>query len=894
MKILRKVLSKIALPIAATIAATAAFAPARAADSGAPPINFRIVATTYHAADQVVAGYTDRDWNLDRTGQSDCSGAIQSALTALGAAGGGTLFLESGTYRLDNPVKVPAGVDIRGEIGKTADPYRYQGTTIAAYAGENQPDSAPLITLTTDAGIRDCIIWYPRQNPDSIVAYPPSVDHQSASTSVDNVVFVNSYQAYRSGYNMSGRAYVRDVRGTPLAVGLEIDALADTGRVENVDFSPEYWAHSGLPGAPAAGDNAYRQFMLSQGTGILERRIDWTNTADVSIDGYNKGFATDYSKNTEDLRKNHFTVSPNGENYNYKITNCVYGVCLNCMANAGMIFTRFNIQATDTAFYIGEKCDTIVTVLDSTLSSPAMAINNVGPGRLLMRDCTVESGATETNGLLDCVATAFAAPACKIVAADTLSNASFFGDKFAVAPVVGGANAARAAVHIIDQPQEPRQEIDAPPIDFEAARGATQPNLFIITAQSYGAVGDGKTDCTAAFKSALAAAGNAGGGIVFVPGGAYVVSSPLTVPSGVELRGIFDGPHDAVSAGSCILVSTGQGQADGPAFLTLAPRSTVRGLNFHYPGQEIANIVDFPFLIRGAGEGVTVIDAASANVSRFVDLMTNRCDDAYVDHLEGQPIHLGIQVGHGSRDVSIADCQFNPSNWTFATIFNAPKVEYPNNAQRSPIVNAYTAGLQQHGVVYVLGDCTGLKFYRDFVFAGRYGLRCIAENGRGPSGVCLELGVDGSTTALRIDAVGPKGFPFVNSQLVVTSNLQGERHAVEVGDSFTGTAQIYGLNEWGPHTDSAFQVLGGSLRVDGAHLRDPGNPVCDVRGGALTVSASCIRRDTPILPAPGQTKASVRIVGDILPETSSDITGLGAGSNMVYTDPGSPRILLKQ
>jgi len=871
-------------------AALASSLPCTAETPSAPPIVQRIVATRYPSSDQVVAAYTDRDWKMDRTGKADSSVAIQNALNAIGASGGGTLFLSSGVYRLDYPITAPAGVTIRGEIGATSDSYRYQGTILAAYASEGKAEGPSLVTLTTCAGIRDCIIWYPRQDPTNVIPFPPSVNHASSSTSVDNVVFVNSYQAYRSGYKMGGRAYVRNVRGTALSIGIEIDAIADTGRVEGVDLSPEYWAHSGLPGSPTTADRPYRQFMLKQGIGIMERRIDWTNTADVKIDGYNKGYYTTYSINEEDLGRHRLTVSPNGENYNYTIRNCVYGVYMECCANAGMIFTHFDIQASKIAYYLGEKCDTNTTLLDSTLSSPGNAIENHGPGRILVSDCTFESGGIAGNGVLDCVSSTFAKAACRIFAGDTLANASFFNDTFLAAPAITGSDISKASIHMESQPGTPRQSFHAEPIDFEAPRGAKSKSLFVVTQPPFGAVGDGKTDCSAAFQSAIQAAAQAGGGIVFVPGGVYDVTTPLTIPAGVELRGAFDGPHDANTAGSCILVATGQGHADGPAFLTLKSNSTVRGLNFHYPGQEIANIVDFPFLIKGVGANITIADVASANVSRFIDLMSQRCDNAFIDHIEGQPIHIGIQVGAGSRDVSISDCQFNPSNWTFATIFNAPKVEYPDRAKRGAIVNAYIQRLQEHGVVFVLGDCTGLKFYRDFVFAGRYGMRCIAENGHGPSGVCLELGVDGSTTALRIDAIGAQGFPFINSQLVVTSKLEGQRHPVELGEGFNGTARLYGLNEWSPSTDSAFQVLGGALRADGAYLRDPGNPAWDVHnGGTLTVNASCVRRDAPLLANSSQAAPSINITGNILPETAHDLPWLNAASNLIYTDVGAKR-----
>lgn len=56
---------------------------------------------------------------------------------------------------------------------------------------------------------------------------------------------------------------------------------------------------------------------------------------------------------------------------------------------------------------------------------------------------------------------------------------------------------------------------------------------FLIT--RYGAVGDGKTDCTGAFGKAIAACNRAGGGRVMVPGGSFV-TGPIHLKSNVNLH----------------------------------------------------------------------------------------------------------------------------------------------------------------------------------------------------------------------------------------------------------------------------------------------------------------------------------------------------------------------
>ncbi|HJN18301.1 MAG TPA: glycosyl hydrolase family 28-related protein, partial [Armatimonadota bacterium] len=53
---------------------------------------------------------------------------------------------------------------------------------------------------------------------------------------------------------------------------------------------------------------------------------------------------------------------------------------------------------------------------------------------------------------------------------------------------------------------------------------------FSLSARDFGAVGDGKTDDTAAIQEALDKAAADGGGIVRLPRGNYRVASHLTVP----------------------------------------------------------------------------------------------------------------------------------------------------------------------------------------------------------------------------------------------------------------------------------------------------------------------------------------------------------------------------
>jgi hypothetical protein len=64
---------------------------------------------------------------------------------------------------------------------------------------------------------------------------------------------------------------------------------------------------------------------------------------------------------------------------------------------------------------------------------------------------------------------------------------------------------------------------------FSSARAAPPPPIFAFDVRTFGAVGDGVVDDTAAVQAAFDAAVAAGGGTVFVPSGAFRVTSTVSV-----------------------------------------------------------------------------------------------------------------------------------------------------------------------------------------------------------------------------------------------------------------------------------------------------------------------------------------------------------------------------
>ena len=80
---------------------------------------WRIIETPpgYDSEDVGVAAYTDADHaSIDKTGTNNSRTGIQELLNRLGTAGGGTLYLSAGKYRMEGQrLVIPKGVVLRGD-----------------------------------------------------------------------------------------------------------------------------------------------------------------------------------------------------------------------------------------------------------------------------------------------------------------------------------------------------------------------------------------------------------------------------------------------------------------------------------------------------------------------------------------------------------------------------------------------------------------------------------------------------------------------------------------------------------------------------------------------------------------------------------------------------------
>jgi hypothetical protein len=112
---------------------------------------------------------------------------------------------------------------------------------------------------------------------------------------------------------------------------------------------------------------------------------------------------------------------------------------------------------------------------------------------------------------------------------------------------------------------------------------------FNVKSAPFFAKGDSTSDDTAAIQSALTAAGNLGGGIVFFPVGNYQISQPLKLPSFVTMQGISPDYLQNETTG-CILRVISNGIMAGQAVVDVSNTvwGTIAQLKFEVAGNNPA------------------------------------------------------------------------------------------------------------------------------------------------------------------------------------------------------------------------------------------------------------------------------------------------------------------
>ena len=350
--------------------AVAALPLGAAAETGQTP---RIVDTVYPTEDIVVADIvaTEAPYSADAAGETDVSAVLQRALNDCAAAGGGTVFLPAGRYRLCSPLYIPQFVTLRGDWQDPEEGNDY-GTLLIADVPGSDAMTPGLITVGASAGAVGLTVWYPDQTLENVKPYPYTFyvvgNGDYMLQTVQNCTLLNAYRGIgasaecENGVSQIHEMFtVENVKGTCLYEGMNSYNSADVDTCKTLYIENKYWLEAGeaYHAPDAAALNAYTR---ANAYGLVLGDLEWPQFADIRVSDRMTGM---------EFRKG-LRCRFSGEFYGLYLENCDYGLVIKDDA-------------------VDDRGKTWgVAVCSGVIEGSKTAVDNGGSAAVLLTDVTVK------------------------------------------------------------------------------------------------------------------------------------------------------------------------------------------------------------------------------------------------------------------------------------------------------------------------------------------------------------------------------------------------------------------------------------------------------------------------------------------------------------------------
>ncbi|MDO8187585.1 glycosyl hydrolase family 28-related protein [Conexibacter sp. JD483] len=710
----------------------------------------------------VVARYDVAAYGADASGRSDSHAAIQRALDAAGADGGGVVWIGAGSYRVATPLWVPRGVTLLGDWRDPQQGGRRSDRQTVLLADPDPASQTPFLTLVGGGGVQGLNVYYPRQRADQPLAYAPTVrlgGGGSQFASVKQVTLVNPYEAIRAGTDNNELGILDEVRISPLRRGITIDFATDVGRIEDVSVSPRFWA---------AWDGTSERAIAAQSrANVIGLDIGRSDTQ------YVKGLEVTDAAVGVRLRRdngvvNDVTTSSSGQYSDLDLRRVGTGVRLDDVNTIAAQLTHARIDAEQAGIATGEGFSgTTFNCQDCAVTASQGPAVDLGAGS----DGVVGLYASSLRGAANGPAAIVSGGALQLqrslvqrprrgAAVQLRSGAGALDlvDTNLLRRDVSSAEPSAAVT--VDHGLAPllRPAPKAPRLPaLPRPRGSA---LIDATAAPYSADRSAGSDATAAIQRALDATARSGGGITYLPAGRYRLAGSLNVPSGVELRGAQITPFHTNAAATVLYVTGGAGRSTGPAAVTVQARAGLSGLLTWYPQQSADAPAQYPYAVRVAGRDAWVRMVDVGNAWQGVDAASADTTGHQLDWVVGAPLKTGIALGRSDGGV-VRRTHFNPHFWfrtTDTTLPGAPADWDAMMALFFKIMKIQDTNLD----AFLLGSARNEVIDQAFAYRQKVGAHFVRQDGRGFEGLLYGFWLDAAVDSYVIEGTGPRGFDCVN------------------------------------------------------------------------------------------------------------------------------------
>lgn len=453
--------------------------------------------------------------------------------------------------------------------------------------------------------------------------------------------------------------------------------------------------------------------------------------------------------------------------------------------------------------------------------------------------------------------------------------------------------------------------------------------LTPVTDPAYGAKGDGHTDDTHAIQRAIDDVGNAGGGLVAIPPGEYVVSSIALRQPDVTLVGASNALNWDGAQSATTLRAAPHGPL--PIISITADRVAVENLAIRPASATVTNNAVVATgcsstTLRGIGvSGVAGISLGGSSVQNKVNRFL--VEDVSLQSFTGS---YGFFVANGTIGF-LSRCNAAP-NGSASSNFFFTKCESMNimncEANGSPQYNLWMDGTTDSelydfeangaGVEQVhLAGCADIFFHRLYVFQqAPVGVHLVDSQTVGVNGGWV-AGAEQTQLWMDTSSLGTTGPVFLEGlRLEYTNGSPAKGQVIRLTNNVV-TASVVGCVFLGGRSDSATEsgsvtgfsdqslssvrrVLFANNLFDGYGTGD--TPVAVKKmpssGSVLAVNnpgynPAGRQADPPSLPGSGQSTANpfpfpctVYLTGGIAPDVMIDGESIGASSGPVHLAPG--------
>ena len=190
---------------------------------------------------------TDAPWDAYGNGINDDTLAIQGALTAAGANGGGMVYVPAGKYHLTNTLDIPGGVELRGAFdmrhGTTPGPDGHaKGTILQPYGGQGSTNGPVAIALEANSGLVGVTISYETQN-NNCIPFPPTIQGRGANVYAIGVCCPNPYSYVDLDSYTCTNHFLDMVDGWALKTGYTI-GNGSSGTIVDCHCNWTYWVEN--------------------------------------------------------------------------------------------------------------------------------------------------------------------------------------------------------------------------------------------------------------------------------------------------------------------------------------------------------------------------------------------------------------------------------------------------------------------------------------------------------------------------------------------------------------------------------------------------------------------------------------------------------------------------